>query len=165
MDIYKSISLYRFFWFWKLQFFVEKTLLSLNLGTSVLGIEHVGSTSICGMPAKPIVDISIAVDDYEQVFWMVQVLERLGYSYLGENGDLREYAFERTGLLASKLFICEPDGEKWQARIHFRDYLKNHPKERQVYAALKKDLAQQHKDDLLSYQRAKLPFVQEILLK
>jgi GrpB-like predicted nucleotidyltransferase (UPF0157 family) len=165
MDKHKPISLYRFFWFWKLQFWVEKSLLMLNLGKSVLGIEHVGSTSIRGMPAKPIVDISIAIEDYERVFWMVQVLERFGYTYLGENSDLREYAFERTGVFASKLFICEPDGEKWQTRIRFRDYVRRHPKEMQAYAALKEKLAQQYKDDLLAYQRAKLPFVQEILTR
>ena len=159
----KRISLYRFFWFWKLQFWIEKVLLSLSLGDAVLGIEHVGSTSIWGIPAKPIVDISIAVEDYEQIFWMVPVLESLGYSYLGENNDLREYALERTGILASKLFICEPDGEKWQARIRFRDYLKVHSKERQAYANLKEKLARQYAKDLLSYQRSKLPFIQEIL--
>ena len=129
----------------------------------MLGIEHVGSTSIRGMPAKPIVDISIAVEDYEDAFWMVQVLERLDYTYLGENSDLREFAFERVGILASKLFICELTGEKWQDRIRFRDYLKIHSKERQAYAILKEKLARQYANDLLFYQRAKLPFVQERL--
>lgn len=154
---------YHLYLFWKLQFWVEKFWLDLGLGKHVLGIEHVGSTSIRGLPAKPIVDISIAVDDYERAWWIVPVMKSLGYDYLGENTELREYAFERKGLFASAVFVCEPEGEKWQARLRFRDYLRNHPEARKAYATLKRNLAKQYVDDLSAYQRAKLPFVQEIL--
>ena len=163
MDTRQTVSLHRFFWFWKLQFWVERIWLRLWLGKRVLGIEHVGSTSIPGMPAKSIVDISIAVEDYEQAYWIVAFLESLGYSYLGENPELREYAFERRGLFASAVFVCEPGGEKWRARLRFRNYLSAHPQSRRAYAALKRCLARQYAGDLLNYQRAKLPFVQDIL--
>jgi GrpB-like predicted nucleotidyltransferase (UPF0157 family) len=165
MDTSRSVSLHRFFWFWRLQFWVEKVWLSLGLGKRVLGIEHVGSTSLPGVPAKPVVDISIAVDDYEQAYWIVAALKSLGYSYLGENSEQREYAFQRPGLFASAVFVCEPDGDKWQARLRFRNYLRTHPQVRRTYAALKHDLAWRHAGDLLAYQRAKLPFVQEILAR
>ena len=165
MDTRPSVSLHRFFWLWKLQFRAEKTWLRLGLGKRVLGIEHVGSTSIRGLPAKPIVDISIAVEDYEQAYWIVPFLKSLGYSYLGENPELREYAFERPGLFASAVFVCEPGGEKWQARLCFRNVLRNHPQSRRAYADLKHRLARQYAGDLLAYQRAKLPFVQDMLKK
>lgn len=159
----RQVSHYRLFWFWKFQFWVEKFWLHLGLGNRVLGIEHVGSTSIHGLPAKPIVDISIAVDDYERAWWIVSVMKSLGYDYLGENTELREYAFERNGLFPSAVFVCEPNGEKWQARLRFRDYLRSHPEAREAYATLKRNLAKQFVDDLSAYQRAKLPFVQKIL--
>ena len=110
MDNHKRVSLYRLYWIWKLQFLVEKFLLRLAFGRSVMGIEHVGSTSIRGMPAKPIVDISIAVQDYERSFWIASLLKSFGYTYLGENSNLREYAFERTGIFASNVFVCELTG-------------------------------------------------------
>ena len=161
----QRVSHYRLFFLWKLQFWLEKTWLRLGLGNRVLGIEHVGSTSIPGLPAKPIMDISIAVEDYEQAWWIVSVMKCLGYNYLGENPDLREYAFERKGLFASAVFVCEPNGEKWQARLLFRDYLRSHPEAKQAYATLKRNLAQQYVNDLSAYQRAKLPFVKEMLAK
>lgn len=165
MDTHQRVSLYCLFWLWKFQFLGEKLWLGLGLGKRILGIEHVGSTSIPGLPAKPIVDISIAVADYEHAYWIVPIMKSLGYIYLGENPKLREYAFERVGWFPSAVFISEPDGEKWQARLRFRNYLKSHPKAKQTYAALKRNLARQHVDDLLAYQRTKLPFVRQILKK
>jgi GrpB-like predicted nucleotidyltransferase (UPF0157 family) len=73
-----------------------------------------------------------------------------------------EHAFERRGPFASAIFVCEPDGDKWQAYLHFRDYLRAHPQDRRAYAALKHDLARHHAEDLPAYQHAKLPFVREI---
>lgn len=163
MDNHRRVSLYRLYWIWKLQFWVEKIFLRFILGQSVLGIEHVGSTSIRGMPAKPIVDISIAVQDYERSFWIVSLLKSFGYTYLGENSNLREYAFERAGIFASNVFVCEPSGDKWKARLFFRDYLCHHPEASHAYAELKSKLAIQYPDDLLAYQKAKLPFVDEVL--
>jgi GrpB-like predicted nucleotidyltransferase (UPF0157 family) len=161
----RQISHHRLFWLWKLQFWLEKAWLHLGLGNRVLGIEHVGSTSIRGLPAKPIVDISIAVENYERAWWIVPVMKSLGYDYLGENTELREYAFERPSPFASAVFVCEPEAEIWQMRLRFRDYLRNHPEARKAYENLKRYLAQQYADDLSAYQRAKLPFVQEILGK
>jgi GrpB-like predicted nucleotidyltransferase (UPF0157 family) len=165
MDTPRSVSLHRFFWLWKLQFRLERIWLSQGLGRRVLGIEHVGSTSIPGLPAKSIVDISIAVEDYTQAYWIVAVLKSFGYRYLGENAERREYAFRRSRMFASAVFVCEPDGDKWQARLRFRDYLRVHPQARWAYAALKQQLSKRYADDLLAYQRAKLPFVWDILAR
>ena len=148
---------------WRLLFWVEKARLWLSLRGRVLGIEHVGSTAIPGMPAKPEIDISVAVPDYEQAWELVNVLKGISYRYLGENPDLREYSFEKCRPYACTLFMCEPGGEKWQARLRFREALRADPTARRAYANLKRRLAQEHANDLLSYQRAKLPFVQEIL--
>ena len=106
-----QVSLYRLFLLWKLQFWLEKTWLRLGLGHRVLGIEHVGSTSIRELPAKPIVDISIAVENYERAWWIVPDMKSLGYDYLGENTELREYAFERPSPFASAVFVCSSLGK------------------------------------------------------
>lgn len=159
----QSVHLVRHNPLWRVMFWIEKAQLTLILGGKVLGIEHVGSTAIPGMPAKPIIDISLAVTDYEQAWGLVAVLQSIGYDYLGENETRREYSFEKSHPYAYGLFICEKSGDKWQNRLSFRDYLRAHLQARQAYADLKKQLANEHKDDLLAYQSLKLPFVQKIL--
>jgi GrpB-like predicted nucleotidyltransferase (UPF0157 family) len=89
----------------------------------------------------------------------------LGYKYQGENRARREYSLEKFYPFAYAIFICEPGSEKWLGRLRFRDYLRTHPSARREYAQLKQNLAQEFADDLLAYQRAKLPFVQKILSK
>lgn len=148
---------------WRLQYWLEAACLRLNLNCRILGIAHVGSTAIPGMPAKPIIDISLAVADYELAWELVTVLKGLGYHYLGEYSAWREYSFEKRRPFACALFITEPNGEKWQARLRFRDHLRTHPEARRAYADLKLRLAQQYIGDLLAYQRAKLPFIEQIL--
>lgn len=148
---------------WRLQYWLEAAWLRLNLNGRILGIVHVGSTAIPGMPAKPIMDISLAVADYEQAWELVGILKEMGYHYLSENSAQREYSFEKRHPFACSVFITEPGGEKWQAGLRFRDYLRTHPEARRAYAALKHHLARQYTGDLLAYQCAKLPFVEKIL--
>ena len=69
---------------WRVQFWIEKARLRWILPGRVLGIAHVGSTSIPGMPAKPVIDISVAIEDYESAWELVEALKAHGYRYLGE---------------------------------------------------------------------------------
>lgn len=78
---------------WRLEYWLEAAWLRLNLNGRILGIAHVGSTAITGMPAKLIIDISLAVADYEQAWELLGILKEIGYHYLGENSAQREYSF------------------------------------------------------------------------
>ncbi len=148
--------------FWRVFFLIEHFRLQCILHGQVLGIAHVGSTSIPHMPAKPVIDISIAIPTYEHAWTLIETLKATGYSYLGENAALRQYSFEKRHPYACALYLCEPGGEKWEKRLCFRNALRTHPGYARAYAGLKQRLARQYAYDLPAYQRAKLAFVQEI---
>ena len=157
-----QVHLHRYTPLWAILFWLEKVRLRLILPGRVLGIAHVGSTAIRGTPAKPVIDISVAVPDYAGAWEQVRALQAGGYLYRGENSNLREYSFEKYTPYACALFLCEPGGEKWRERLRFRDYLRSNPPARRAYAVLKRRLAEECDGDLMAYQRRKLPFVLEI---
>ncbi|MBK8312580.1 MAG: GrpB family protein [Acidobacteria bacterium] len=78
---------------WRSLFLEEAERLRTGIGGYVLDIQHIGSTSIPGMPAKPILDIGIAVTDFEEAMRCVPPMEELGYIYKGENGIPRRHYF------------------------------------------------------------------------
>jgi hypothetical protein len=78
---------------WKWLFRKEKALLGLSMRGHLLDIQHVDSTAIPGIIAKPIIDLLAAVSDFERAFECVRRIERLGYEYRGENPELRHYHF------------------------------------------------------------------------
>lgn len=80
---------------WSLLFEEEKQRIQAVIGSWILDIQHVGSTFIPGCPAKPILDIAIAVANFEQAFICIPPLEQLGYSYQGEYGIPRRHYFVR----------------------------------------------------------------------
>lgn len=159
----RTVRLHPYNPMWVLAFWIEKTRLRLILPRRVLGIAHVGSTSIPGMPSRSVIDISVAVPDHNQAWEFVEMLKANGYHYLGENEARREYSFERIHPFACNLFMCEPGAEKWQLRLRFRDRLRADPQVRMAYAQLKRRLALEHANDLLAYQRGKLSFVSAVL--
>jgi len=161
IDTPGNLAPYRAGWRWL--FALEKARLWLVLQQQILDIQHVGSTAIPGMVARPIIDISLAVRDYEQAWELVDRLKALGYEYEGENPDLREYSFARRGYITYRLFVVEPANEKFKDRILFRDFLRSHPQTARSYAELKIRLARQHHSDLQAYQWAKLAFVRQVL--
>mgnify|MGYP001095876825 CR=1 FL=1 len=78
---------------WKRLFEKEKALLQAAIGNHVLDIQHVGSTAIPGMIAKPLIDIGVAVESFEEATVCIQPVERLGYEYRGEYGIPRRHFF------------------------------------------------------------------------
>jgi GrpB-like predicted nucleotidyltransferase (UPF0157 family) len=145
---------------WKWRFRKEKALLWIAIRGHVLEIQHVGSTAIPGMIAKPIVDILAAVSDFERAFACVTPIEQLGYEYKGESEDPRQYYFVKGDPARYHLYLVERSGEAWVTRVAFRDTLICHPEIARQYADLKQQLALQFQDDLRAYQDGKLPFVE-----
>jgi GrpB-like predicted nucleotidyltransferase (UPF0157 family) len=150
---------------WRRLFESEKARIEAAIGTWVLDIQHVGSTSIPGMPAKPILDIAIAVRDFEEARACIAPLEQLGYEYRGENGIPRRHYFHK-GTPASRthhVHMLEIHSRQWEDQILFRDYLIRHPETAQEYAVLKQELAEQFPADRQAYLDGKTPLVERVL--
>ena len=132
------------------------------VGDIVLGIEHVGSTSVPGLAAKPVVDLAVVVRR-EDVPRAVERLAPLGYVHQGDKGMPGREAFRTPpGEPKHHLYVCIPESEGFRDHVLFRDYLRAHPETAREYAELKRRLAIQHRDDRGAYQQAKKPFIDAV---
>lgn len=132
-------------------------------GLPTLRIEHVGSTAVPGLAAKPILDLAAgrARDVAPAVY--IPVLEAAGYLYRGEMG-VPGREFFRLGVLRSHhLHLVEHEGEQWRRYLGLRDALRASPALRDRYAALKQDLAGRYPSDREAYTEGKTAFVEEVL--
>ncbi|MEJ2733797.1 MAG: GrpB family protein [Anaerolineae bacterium] len=148
---------------WRWRFWLERIRLRLSLGAQIVKIEHVGSTAIPGMPAKPVIDLMVVVADLERAPRCLPALERLGYEYRGENHSLCQHYLVKGHPPAFILYLVEPENRELAARIRFRDYLIEHAEVARAYADLKAGLAERHAMDLKAYQDGKAGFVQQVL--
>ena len=114
---------------WTLLFEEEAEHLRAALGDFALDIQHVGSTSIPGIPAKPILDIAIVVADFEEAKRFIAPIESLGYIYRGEQGILRRHYFVKgtSEARTHHLHVNEIHGSEWRQQIAFRDALRADP--------------------------------------
>jgi NAD-dependent deacetylase len=113
------------------------------LGPDVVGLEHMGSTAVPGLAAKPVIDISVGLVRAELSPVQVAAMEELGYEYLGENGLPGRLFFRKdeAGRRAFHVHAVEHGGEHWHRHRALRDYLRAHPDEVERYAGEKRRLA------------------------
>ncbi|HEY2905826.1 MAG TPA: GrpB family protein [Vicinamibacterales bacterium] len=131
---------------------------------AALSIEHVGSTSVPGLAAKPIIDLSIVVGDRAAVAPLIRSLAELQYVHRGELGVEDRDAFDSPRHLASHhLYLCLEGGLGLENQLAVRDYLRAHPDRAREYGDLKKLLAQQFPHDIDSYVEGKTDFIVSIL--
>jgi GrpB-like predicted nucleotidyltransferase (UPF0157 family) len=150
---------------WTAYFEEVKVSLSAVLGRYALDIQHVGSTSIAGIVAKPVIDVAIAIERYPLPDEVLAAVAALGYTYWGEYGIPRRHLFfQRGGPVGYNVHINELANDEFQRHVLFRDYLRAHPDAAQEYERLKLLLAAQH-DDVNAYADNKSAFVQDILRK
>jgi GrpB-like predicted nucleotidyltransferase (UPF0157 family) len=148
---------------WKLHFESEKHALLRVLGSTVLDIQHVGSTSIPGMIAKPIIDIAIAVNDFEEAKICIPLVESLGYEYKGEFGIPRRHYFVKGDPRLFHIHMSEIKSVEWQNTLLFRDYLCHHPEAAKAYAQLKQQLAARYAQDREAYLEGKTAYVEQVI--
>ena len=148
---------------WQRFFQAEATRIQTAIGSDILDIQHIGSTSVPGLAAKPIVDIGIAVANFEEAARCVQPLVALGYRYLGENGIPRRHYFIRGEPRIFNVHMNERQSADWRQTIRFRDYLRAHPAVAATYAELKLRLAQQFATDFPAYRAGKDGFIKQVL--
>jgi GrpB-like predicted nucleotidyltransferase (UPF0157 family) len=154
---------------WPSLFEQEKDRILAALGEGVVQIEHIGSTSVPGLAAKPIIDIAVGVADFEEAQAYVPVVESLGYTYEPAfEAELPERRFFWKGspsLHTHHIHMAEPGSLEWIKPIVFRDYLREHSEEARQYQALKRDLAVRCGSDMEAYVKGKTEFVRFILSK
>lgn len=153
---------------WVNYFLLERKGLKSALKDNIIDIQHVGSTSIPNMPAKPIIDIGIAVNNFEEAKLIIKPVENLGYEYRGENGIPRRHFFVKRSSNSSKnlvhLHVNEISGKDWKNQIYLRDYLRKYPYWAKKYKNLKIDLANKNPEDRESYLEGKNDLIAEILI-
>jgi GrpB-like predicted nucleotidyltransferase (UPF0157 family) len=123
-------------------------------------VEHVGSTSVPDLPAKPVVDMLAGVRDLEESRPCIDLLSADGWLWAPYREDV-EHWFCRPSVehRTHHLHVVEHGGELWNDMLAFRDALRADDDLRDRYAALKRDLAAQHRDDRNAYTEAKSTFV------
>lgn len=141
----------------------ERGRITAAIGEHVLDVQHVGSTSIPGMPAKPIIDIGIAVNNFEEAQVCIAPMQALGYEYKGEFGIPRRHYFIKGEPRTHHVHMVEKDSHDWEAMNLFRDYLRVHQEAAREYADLKLRLACEHRNDRETYTDRKGPFIQMVL--
>ena len=150
---------------WKQDFFKIKTELADALGQLATGIEHVGSTSVEGLSAKPVIDIDVVIKDYSVFDNVVIALEKIGYRHEGNLGIPGREAFKCDGqehLKKHHLYVCTEDSEELKRHIAFRDYLRSHPDAVKEYSRIKEDGARMYPYDIDRYIEYKSPLIDKI---
>jgi GrpB-like predicted nucleotidyltransferase (UPF0157 family) len=129
-------------------------------------IEHVGSTSILGLPAKPIIDIDVIVPGRADLPDAITRLATLGYVHQGDGGIPGREAFRSPPESPCHyLYVCAQDSAELRRHLTFRDYLRAHPLDAKRYGELKHDLAACHVTDIDAYVEGKTAFVEAVLAK
>ena len=151
---------------WPAAFEAERAIILPLFAEPPLEIEHMGSTAVPGLPAKPVIDILVLVEDLQSGRAAIPALEQLGYSYWADNPD-------QTKLFLVKGLPPAPrrthhlhiytDRDEVRRRLLFRDHLRTHPDSCAAYLALKQDLVRRFSDDREAYTDAKSEFIDRIV--
>ena len=150
---------------WKHDFLQIKAELTNVLGQLAIEIEHVGSTSVQGLSAKPIIDIDVVIKDYSGLENAISALGKIGYQHEGNLGIAGREAFKYGGkehLRKHHLYVCPEDSPELKRHIEFRDYLKTHPDAVREYSRIKEEGAELYPDDIDRYIEHKSTFIEKI---
>jgi GrpB-like predicted nucleotidyltransferase (UPF0157 family) len=149
---------------WALRYAAEQQRLHAALGAAVVDIQHVGSTAILRILAKPILDIAVAIEAFEDGHLLVSRIEGLGYAYRGENGVQRRHYFVRgTPRRTHHLHMLEHHSADWERHIRFRDRLLASPALAATYSQVKLSCASRAFGNRDRYQSLKSCFIAQIL--
>lgn len=145
---------------WPEMYLAERERLLHALGDRIAGIEHVGSTAVPGLAAKPFVDLLVGVIPLDLKPETLETMQRLGYECLGQSGvPGRVYFRKRGGAGAFNAHFVIPGSDNWVRNIVLRDYLRAHPGEAEKYAALKRGIIADGVNSLVAYGERKRAFM------
>ena len=145
-----------------------------SLGDLLLEVEHVGSTAVPGICAKPHLDIDLVIESYSSFQEVNEALADLGYEHQGDFGVQGREAFRRKDEMvpwdgsnsrkySHNLYVCPKDSRELKRHLAFRDHLLGTEECRKRYAELKRRLAKKHRDDREAYTEGKTKFIERVL--
>ena len=150
---------------WITKFESIKDFISQVFAHKALQIEHVGSTSIQGMKAKPLIDVLVIVEDINDMFQETRTMIDAGYEW-SENhiapNTLLFYKTDTHGEKSENIHVCEAHSSKAHQLILMRDFLRTFPEKAKEYAHLKGLLVKKHPDNYLAYRESKASFLNQI---
>ena len=150
---------------WKNAFEEIKTEIEAEIGDLIIGIEHVGSTSVEGMSAKPCIDIDVIIKDYSVFGEIVGKLGAIGYIHEGDLGIKDREAFKyanKPHLMTHHLYVCPRESEELRRHIVFRDFLRQNPEAVKKYSLMKEKAAELFPNDIDGYIEYKSPCIEEL---
>jgi GrpB-like predicted nucleotidyltransferase (UPF0157 family) len=149
---------------WPRRFELLRGRVTVALGGVVAAVEHVGSTAVVGLCAKPIIDMDVLLVTADALPEAIERLETLGYIHQGDLGiPEREAFFSPANEFPHHLYVCPPQSREFQRHLAFRDYLRSHAKEAKAYGDLKQALALKFAHDRAAYIAGKDAFVRALL--
>ena len=153
---------------WQRNFAAIKRELESALGPLALRIEHVGSTAVEGLSAKPCIDIDVVIRDYDVFDAVVDKLAEIGYQHEGDLGIRDREAFCYSGkphLQTHHLYVCPLQSAELHRHLTFRDFLRTHPEAVRQYGAVKEAAARLFPNDIDGYIRYKTPCIEELYIQ
>lgn len=150
---------------WKTAFEEIRKEIEEAVGDLIVGMEHVGSTSVEGMSAKPCIDLDVIIPDCAVFDNVIDRLKVIGYFHEGDLGIPGREAFRYSGkphLQNHHLYVCPKDSVELHRHITFRNFLRNHPEAVKKYSAVKETAARLFPDDIDRYMAYKAPCIQEL---
>lgn len=150
---------------WKNAFEDIKAELLAALGDCIEGIEHVGSTAVEGMSAKPCIDVDVVISDYTVFDVVARRLRAIGYMHEGDLGIKGREAFcysDKPHLLRHHLYVCPQSSEELHRHITFRDFLRENPEAARAYSTVKEEAARLYPNDMDGYIAYKAPCIAEL---
>ncbi|MFE6079483.1 GrpB family protein [Paenibacillus sp. NPDC057886] len=159
---------------WPIAFNVIESILSNNLNGLALRIEHVGSTSVPSLAAKPIIDVDVVIESVEYLPGVIDKLEELGYVHEGDLGIKNREAFARKDAYVPydsegnekyehHLYVCNKESEELKRHIIFREILRKHPSLVAEYTNLKRELSDEFRNNRKAYTDGKTKFVTRVM--
>lgn len=154
---------------WPALYAEEKRRILTVIGDAVIAIEHIGSTAVPGLGAKPIIDIMAAVRRLPDAEQCVEPLRTIGFEYVPEYNDvIPERRYFHKGPAEARthhLHMVELTSDFWEKHLLFRDLLRTHPEEARRYCQLKKELATKLGSAREAYTEAKTSFIESAMAK
>ena len=150
---------------WKAAFEEIRKEIEQAAGDLIVDVEHVGSTSVEGMSAKPCIDLDVVIPDHTVFDAVADRLKAIGYFHEGDLGIKGREAFRYSGkphLLTHHLYVCPRDSRELHRHVTFRNFLRSHPEAVKQYSTVKETAARLFPDDIDRYMAYKAPCIQAL---
>ncbi len=154
---------------WPILFEKQKAAIMAALGSNLVMVEHIGSTAVPGLAAKPVIDIDVGIQSLVDAPGLIPCIEQLGYIYdpiLERLVPERRFFWKGTSTIHTyHLHLAEPDHPVLLKPLQFRDFLRKHPEAAEEYGILKRELAKSCVQDLDAYVAGKTGFIENVMLQ